>query len=151
MSSLKRENMSGKQTRPYRDITEDSIRDLVDSFYARVRKDALLGPIFEEKIGDKWDEHLPKMYAFWSSVMLKTGRYHGRPVPRHVGIRGLNKNHFSHWLAMFHDTARELFVPECAEKFVEKSNLIAESLQIAIFRVLGMEGGFAPKPWTPDA
>ena len=134
----------------FSEITPENIRILVDSFYGKIREDEVLGPIFKDKIGDRWDEHLPKMYAFWSNVMLKTGGYDGRPVPPHVGIKGINRDMFARWLTLFHATARELYEPEPAEKFVARSNMIAESLQIAIFRILGQEGGFVAKPWTPD-
>ncbi|WP_321394742.1 group III truncated hemoglobin [Emcibacter sp.] len=133
----------------FSEITPENIKILVDTFYGKIRKDDFLGPIFDEKIGDRWDQHLPKMYAFWANVMLKTGGYDGRPVPPHVGIKGISRDHFSHWLDLFHATARELYEPDQAEQFVNRSNLIAESLQIAIFRILGQEGGFVAKPWTP--
>lgn len=61
-------------------ITEDSIKDLVDRFYAKVHNDSQLGPVFNRAIGENdqdWEPHLERMYAFWSSVMLTSGRYHG--------------------------------------------------------------------------
>src|SRR5882757_7907398 len=62
------------------EITEENIRRLVDAFYVRVRADSVLGPIFERAIPGDWQPHLEKMYAFWSSVMLTSGRYKGNPV-----------------------------------------------------------------------
>src|SRR5689334_11616852 len=66
--------------------TESQIEDLVTTFYARIRKHPTLGPIFERVIGDDWTPHLKLMCDFWSSVMLTTGRYKGRPIPAHVRI-----------------------------------------------------------------
>jgi hemoglobin len=66
-------------------IDEDMIRALVVTFYAQVRKDPLIGPIFEEKIDD-WNHHLEKLCAFWSSVVLMTGRYHGQPMQAHLSV-----------------------------------------------------------------
>jgi len=60
-------------------ISEDSIRQLVDAFYVKVRLDPELAPIFADAIPGDWQPHLSKMYAFWSSVMLTTGRYKGNP------------------------------------------------------------------------
>src|ERR1700741_4746808 len=60
-------------------ITEGMIEQLVRGFYAKVRADAVLGPVFEAKIAD-WEPHLAQMFAFWSSVALMTGRYHGTPM-----------------------------------------------------------------------
>lgn len=64
-------------------ITEEALAALVGAFYAKVRRDPLIGPVFNRAIED-WDEHLPKLQSFWSSVMLGTGRYKGRPMPAHV-------------------------------------------------------------------
>ena len=63
-------------------IDEAGLERLVHAFYARVREDAELGPVFNDAIAD-WPEHLDKLTAFWSSVMLTTGRYKGQPVPAH--------------------------------------------------------------------
>ena len=66
-------------------LDEDVLRDLVHSFYDKVRRDAVLGPIFAARIAD-WGPHLERMVTFWSSVALMTGRYHGRPVPAHTPL-----------------------------------------------------------------
>ncbi|PHZ85529.1 group III truncated hemoglobin [Paremcibacter congregatus] len=128
-------------------ITEDNIVQLVDRFYEEIRQDSLLGPIFQRVIGDQWDQHMPKMYAFWSSVMLKTGRYKGRPVPTHMKIGPLEPQHFTHWLALFRHVAESLFVKDVAAQFVSKSEMIAESLQLAIFRSKALEGGIDLAGW----
>ena len=62
---------------------EQQIKELVDSFYSRVRKDELLGPVFAEAIGEGWDAHLVTMSDFWSSVLLASGRYKGNPMLVH--------------------------------------------------------------------
>jgi hemoglobin len=116
----------------FNQVTEENIKVLVDEFYAEIKKDQTLGPIFNREIGDGWASHMPRMYDFWSSVMLKSGRYHGRPVPVHMKIEGLSKERFIHWLKMFHRKAHELYEEEIANIYVEKSNMIAQSLQFAI-------------------
>lgn len=111
-------------------IDDEMIHRLVHAFYDRVRDDAVLGPIFAERITD-WEPHLAKMCAFWSSVMLMTGRYHGRPMPVHARLP-VGAKHFDHWLALFETTARDVCPPAAAERFVEKSRLIAQSLEMGI-------------------
>ncbi len=111
-------------------IDDDMIRTLVHAFYDRVRGDAVLGPIFAARITD-WEPHLAKMCAFWSSVMLMTGRYHGRPMPAHAPLP-VGGRHFDHWLALFEATARDVCPPAAAERFIEKSRLIAQSLEMGI-------------------
>ena len=73
------------------DVSEDGIRQLVDAFYVKVRADPELAPIFAHAIPGDWKPHLTKMYAFWSSVMLTTGRYKGNPVAKHLVIPGMKR------------------------------------------------------------
>ena len=111
-------------------LDEDVLRDLVHSFYAKVRGDAVLGPIFAARISD-WDPHLERMVAFWSSVALMTGRYHGRPVPAHTPLP-IHGAHFERWLGLFRETAREVCSPAGAAHVIERAERIARSLHIAV-------------------
>jgi hemoglobin len=110
--------------------SDDQIEDLVAMFYARIRKDAELGPIFERVIGADWGPHLKTMCDFWSSVMNTTGRYKGKPIPAHVKLTGIEPRHFERWLALFAETARELFEPALAQLFLLRAQRIAESLKL---------------------
>lgn len=111
-------------------VTEAMIRAVVHGFYGRIRDDALLGPIFAGVIGsgENWDRHLGKMCDFWSSVLLMTGRYEGRPMPAHIRIPGLDAAHFGHWLALFRATVSELCPPAAAALFADRAEKIAASL-----------------------
>ena len=113
-------------------ITEDSLKALVDAFYAKVREDGLIGPVFNDAIGD-WSEHLDKLHAFWSSVMLTSGRYKGRPLPAHVkhGDRIASAS-FERWLALWRETTGELLDPASAAALQDKADRIAESLSMGI-------------------
>jgi hemoglobin len=128
----------------FHDVTEASITHLVDAFYRDIRNDPLLGPVFNAKIApDAWTPHLEKMYAFWSSVMLTSGRYKGNPVAVHQQVDAITPELFGHWLDLFEATASRLFVPAIAEEFVVKARRIAESLRLALF--------FRPDaPWSGD-
>lgn len=110
--------------------SEAQISDLVHRFYDRIRGDDLLGPIFGRVIGTDWDRHLALMCDFWSSVMLSSGRYKGRPIPAHLKIGGVEPRHFTHWLALFRTTAHDLFQPRLAEAFIQRAERIAESLKL---------------------
>jgi hemoglobin len=119
-------------------VTEPMIRDLVHEFYARVRQDAVLGPIFNSAIDD-WDSHLDKLCAFWSSVTLMTGRYKGTPMKVHAELPQIGPEHFRQWLSLFSTTAAEVCPPSAATLFADRAGRIAESLQmgIAIHRGIG--------------
>jgi hemoglobin len=111
-------------------ITEDMIERLVRGFYAKVRQDAVLGPIFEVRIHD-WEPHLQRMCAFWSSVALMSGRYHGSPMTKHLPLP-VDADHFDRWLALFEATVREICPPKAEAHFVERARRIAESLELGI-------------------
>ena len=114
-------------------IDEAGLERLVHAFYARVREDAELGPIFNDAIAD-WPEHLARLTAFWSSVMLTSGRYKGQPVPAHMKHRSrITPALFDRWLALWGETARELMAPEAAAALEARAARIAESLQLALF------------------
>jgi len=115
----------------FREITESGIAALVDRFYDKVRRDTVIGPLFNAAIED-WDEHLTKLRAFWSSVMLTTGRYKGNPVAAHMK-HPIEPSFFDHWLALWHETAKEIFAPDLAAQFSAKADRIAESLKLALF------------------
>lgn len=119
------------------DLSEDGLAALVKAFYARVRADAELGPIFNDAITD-WPEHLEKLSAFWSSVMLTSGRYKGQPVPAHKKHRDrITPALFNRWLDIWKRTTDDLMVPKAAAALQAKAERIAESLQLALFFRLG--------------
>ncbi|CDO34761.1 group III truncated hemoglobin [Novosphingobium sp. KN65.2] len=125
-------------------LNEAGLSRLVDAFYARVRADAELGPIFNDAISN-WPEHLDKLTAFWSSVMLTSGRYKGQPVPAHLKHRErISPQLFDRWLGLWNRTTQELMEPEAAHALQAKAARIAESLQLAMF--FSLERKTSPRP-----
>ena len=113
-------------------VDERALKDLVNQFYARVRADSLIGPTFNDAISD-WDGHLEKLQAFWSSVILTSGRYKGQPLKAHIKHSDrIDAASFERWLDLWNQTTAELFEPSLAGLFQEKANKIAESLQLGI-------------------
>jgi hemoglobin len=114
-------------------IDEPSLARLVDHFYARVRLDPLLGPLFNRAIAD-WPEHLQRLAAFWSSVMLTSGRYKGQPLPAHLRHQAeIRPEMFERWLALWEMSAAQCLPPEGAAAVVAKAHRIAASLRMALF------------------
>jgi hemoglobin len=113
-------------------VDEAMIRDVVHAFYAKVRGDEVLGPVFARVPDAEWGAHLAKLCDFWSSVLLATRRYQGRPMPAHVAIPEISPPHFARWLELFRATAREVCPPEAAALFVARAEMIAQSLQLGI-------------------
>lgn len=123
------------ETCPPLALDEAGISTLIATFYARVREDESLGPVFARAIPEgHWAQHLGHMNAFWSSVMLSSGRYHGKPVQMHAKhLDVLTPAMFTRWLELWTLTTHALFAPEQAKVFVHKASQIATSLQFALF------------------
>ena len=114
------------------EISEEALQVLVDRFYGKVRQDPLIGPVFNGAISN-WPEHLDKLQAFWSSVMLTSGRYKGRPLPAHVKHGdSIDAAAFARWLGLWQETTGELFDPPLAAALQDKAKRIAESLSMGI-------------------
>ncbi|MEO6176660.1 MAG: group III truncated hemoglobin [Flavobacterium circumlabens] len=91
------------------------IKLLVNTFYAKVQDDDLIGPIFNEKMLGRWPEHLEKMYRFWQTILLEEHTYSGSPFPPHKHLP-VNQTHFDRWMEIFNSTVDFLFVGKLAEE-----------------------------------
>jgi hemoglobin len=127
-------------------IDEALVRAVVETFYAKVRRDPLLGPIFNEAVAD-WPEHLDRLCAFWSSLTLMTGRYKGDPFGVHLALPPLGPAHFRTWLGLFEETLAALCTPDQAEVFRVRAERVAESLKLG----LAIRRGEAPLPTRRSA
>ena len=113
-------------------ICDAYLSRMVESFYGKVQADALLGPIFAERIKD-WPQHLSHMKSFWRSIMLKTGEFSGNPMMKHAAISKIDNAEFTHWLQLFAKTLNELGGPqEARDRIYERAEMIAESLLLGI-------------------
>ena len=109
-------------------LSIDDIKNLVDSFYGKVRKDELIGPIFDERIQDRWPTHLAKMYSFWQTVLLGEHTYYGSPFPPHAQLP-IDEVHFNKWLELFYETLDEHFTGKIAEEAKWRANKMAQMFQ----------------------
>lgn len=118
---------------PDTQIDEGMIRTLVDTFYDTVRGDDLLGPVFARHVAD-WSMHLPKMYAFWSTVVLRTGRYAGRPLEAHQRLPGLTQAHFDRWITLWTQTVARVVPATSRDAFVVPATRMASSMSSVLLR-----------------
>ena len=120
-------------------IDEAYVSELVNTFYRRVRDDRLLGPIFDEAVGDKWGYHLEKMKDFWATVALSAGRYSGEPIPAHKKLVEVRPWHFDVWLELFEKTLKDTAPsPGAVAYFMKHARQIGRGLQIAMFGTSGL-------------
>jgi len=114
-------------------LDEAMIAAVVHGFYDEIRRDDLLGPVFNGAIAPQdWPHHLGKMCDFWSATLLRTGRYEGRPLPPHLALPGLGEEHFRRWLTLFRATVHQLCPPDVAVLFMDRAMRIAHSFRLAI-------------------
>jgi hemoglobin len=116
----------------------DDIKQLVDTFYTSVRNDALIGPIFSNVIGNAWQPHLDRMYAFWNAALFSVPGFKGNPFAKHAPLP-ITAQHFSRWLYLFNQTVDELFEGPVADDAKKRAELMAIMFQAKLGR---MNDGF---------
>lgn len=115
------------------ELNRTSIATLVGDFYADIRRDSVLQPIFDGAIGANWEPHLERMVDFWCSVMLSSGEFKGNVFGKHMQLQGIDMEHFRRWLGLFETHVRRLFAPSDADEFMLAARRIAASLQYGYF------------------
>lgn len=109
------------------------VRAVVEAFYDKARIDPVIGPIFDRVVPDDgWPHHLDKITAFWSSMLLGTGTYNGRPMAKHINIGELADPHFVRWLALFRQTVETICPPHIAAIFVDRAERIGNNFRVGI-------------------
>lgn len=116
----------------YDTVTEDCIADMVDTFYAKVRADSRIGPVFLQAIGADWGPHLIRMKQFWSTILLASACYKGNPMMAHIQLPRLTQQHFERWLQLWRDVAGRLCSEAVAFVFVQRAEIIGERLLGAV-------------------
>ncbi|QHS09207.1 group III truncated hemoglobin [Sinimarinibacterium sp. NLF-5-8] len=107
--------------------TDEEIERLVHAFYADVRQDDLIGPIFNRRVDD-WPHHLAKLTDFWSSVLRGSKNFSGSPMAKHSVIDGLEPALFFRWLDLFEVNCRKLPNQDLGVQAYAAAQRIARSL-----------------------
>ncbi|RYD68884.1 MAG: group III truncated hemoglobin [Verrucomicrobiaceae bacterium] len=127
------------------------IERLVNAFYDKVRRDDMLGFIFNDVAKTDWAAHLPKMYAFWETVIFGTGGFSGNPLAAHmrlVPLTEMGRPQFDRWLAVFVETVDELFSGAKAEHIKSCAADMANVIHARINNV--QQARFDPATLTPE-
>ena len=111
--------------------TEADVRLLVDAFYAAVREDQLLNPIFADVAQIDWTHHLPRMYRFWNAQLLGKPGYVGQPFAAHMELP-VTREHFVRWLEVFRATVDRHFVGEGAKRAKDMAASFAHALAMRL-------------------
>ncbi len=122
------------------ELDEAMVAAVVQDFYAKARADELIGPVFNRVIPEvQWPHHIATITDFWSSMLLGTGRYMGRPMPKHLAIPELTDAHFARWLKLFRDTAEAHCPEDVAALFVDRAQRIAWNFRLRIAQFRGQD------------
>ena len=122
---------------PFATPSVQSLTTLVHGFYADVRADALLGPVFEAALHDRWEPHLARMVDFWSTVALGSKRFRGNVMTKHMALSGVTPAHFAAWVKLWGEHTNRLFAPGVALELQTAAHGIARNL---------FQGYFGSKP-----
>jgi len=114
-------------------ITEAEIRRLIPAFYARVRRDPMLGPVFDGIIDDRWPAHIETVISFWLYVIRLDRSYNARNfIPAHIKHATIRADLIPQWLALFRETAHDLCPADSATVLVDIAQRMASSLEISL-------------------
>ncbi|MEO6069097.1 MAG: group III truncated hemoglobin [Chitinophagaceae bacterium] len=109
-------------------LNVEDVKNLVDTFYGKVREDELIGPIFNEKLEGRWPEHLAKLTTFWQTILIGEHTYFGTPFPPHSQLP-IDSHHFDRWIQLFGETVDNLFKGETADEAKSRAGKMSEMLQ----------------------
>lgn len=110
------------------------VSKLVRSFYAKIRINEVLGPIFNKAIPENnWETHLEKLTDFWETNLFGIAKFKGNPMQAHRNVdrdngRSIDMSHFGHWIQLWFETIDEHFTGATADKAKRASRKMATGL-----------------------
>jgi hemoglobin len=108
----------------------EEISKLLRHFYADVRQDPLIGPIFNAQIKD-WKHHLEIIGSFWETL-LGGPRTYARPMPvKHLPLH-LREEHFERWLFLWQANCRAQLPIDVAQEMIDLAHHIADKLRMIL-------------------
>lgn len=114
-------------------LSRHSLRALVHDFYADVRRDAALAPVFDAAIGAHWETHLERMVEFWCTMMLDTRSFSGSVFGTHMQLKGVEPVHFERWMSLWYRHTAVGFEAADRKQLREKAEMIGRSLFLGFF------------------
>jgi hemoglobin len=112
-----------------RDLRNEDLHDLLVVFYATIADDSLLAPYFA--VVDM-TAHMPRIAAFWSTLLFHTASYTGSAFRPHLAMPGLTAAHFERWVATLEVVVETRFAGPNARSMIELAHRIAYSMQLRL-------------------
>lgn len=113
--------------------TRSDITFLINAFYDKVKRDDIIGIIFNEVVPIDWDHHIPVIVDFWEGILLDADTYHKNAMEPHFAINRifpLRQEHFERWLKLFTSTVDEYFEGPIASLAKTRANGVAGIMRI---------------------
>lgn len=115
--------------------TRFEVEELVRTFYQEIRKDGLLGPVFDHMIrsDEIWEHHFGKLTDFWEVNLLKQGKYEGAMIELHIWVDmqigyKMKEDHFTRWLSIWHENLNKRFKGPAAELAHRRADAMGERI-----------------------
>lgn len=116
------------------------IESLVNTFYAKIRDNEILGDIFNKHIlDDKWPEHLAKLADFWETNLFGIPKFKGNPTQKHYNVDAnlkytITQKHFGIWLQLWFETIDGLFYGNIADRAKNAARRMSTVQYLAIWQ-----------------
>jgi len=115
----------------------DDVYELVTAFYARIRADVYLGPIFNKHVKD-WPAHFDHLTDFWEGTIFQKRIFNGNPLREHKRVDKeegyvINEQYFGVWLNHWVQTIDSLFIGEKAEMAKFRARKIGTFFLVHLF------------------
>lgn len=121
-----------------RDIkTEEDIKFFLDAFYEKVKVDDTIGYIFNDVAKINWEDHMPKIYAFWEAILLGKSGFSGDVMGAHIRLHQkekLTSAHFDRWIQLFEETLNQLFAGAVATEAINRANTIRRTMEFNVIK-----------------
>lgn len=111
------------------DLRDEDLHDTLTAFYHTIEGDPLLAPYFA---GLDMPAHMPRIEAFWSTLLFHTGRYSDNAFKPHLAMPGLTAEHFAHWVATLESTVDARAAGPYAERMKALGHRVAYSMQLRL-------------------
>ena len=111
------------------DIRDEDLHDTLSAFYSIIAVDPLLVRYFERV---DMAVHMPRIVAFWSTLLFHTRAYSGNAFRPHLEMPGLAGEHFQFWVGTLEHVVDERFAGPSATLMKELAHRIAYGMQLRL-------------------
>lgn len=114
---------------------EQDIKLFLNAFYEKVKIDDTIAYIFNDVANLNWDNHMPKIYAFWESILLGKPGFSGDVMGVHIRLHQKEKlttAHFDRWIKLFRETLEEMYDGRVATEAINRAKTIRASMEFNV-------------------